>query len=335
MDIALEQILACPKCKSKIEIVWEDKIKIRKGIVSCSHCATTYPIDDELLDFAAKSNISSSGNWKLDYFVDGYKEMVKLRDHYDWARHDRVPQLVESYRFPLMRGHLLEWLSPKDGDIILDIGCGVGLLIFQIKKIYPDKNIFILGLDVVRSNIRILIDRKNREANNGILGITGYAEELPILNASIDIILCSEALEHIYDKGKAVREMARVLKPGGRLLISTPSKEIVRFWERFFYLPRLMKKIIEFRPLREKPRAYDKPVTKKQLINLLTGSGMKIIKFEQNVFLLPESYYSKMPYLVSLSWVRFIKSLERNLKKITSHFGISYVVEAKKIYARN
>ena len=176
MDIALEQILACPKCKSKIEIVWEDKIKIRKGIVSCSHCATAYPIDDELLDFTAKSNISSSGNWKLDYFVDGYKEMAKLRDHYDWARHDRIPQLVESYRFPLMRGRLLEWLSPKDGDIILDIGCGAGLLIFQIKKIYPDKNIFILGLDVVRSNIRILIDRKNREANNGILGITGYAE---------------------------------------------------------------------------------------------------------------------------------------------------------------
>lgn len=332
MNIDLEKILACPKCKNRIEIVSEDKIKIKKGAVNCSHCAIKYPIDNELFDFAAESNIYSDGNWQLDYFVEGYKEMAKLRDHYDWARHDRIPQLVESYRLPLMRGRLLEWLKPKDGDIILDIGCGAGLLIFQIKKIYPDKNIFILGLDVVRNNIRILIDRKSKEEKSDILGITGYAEELPILNACIDIILCSETLEHIYDKRKAVREMARVLKPSGRLLISTPSKEIVRFWEDVFYLPRVIKKILNLKPLREKPRAYDKPIAKKQLINLLLDSGMEIVKFEQNAFLLPESYYSKIPYLLSLIWVKLAKSFERNLKKITGYFGINYVVEAKKSY---
>lgn len=335
MTIDLENILACPKCKGKIRISLENVRQIKKGSVYCPHCLANYLIDNELLDFMGEVDIYNNNEWRLGSFVEGYKEFDKLCDHYDWAKYDGIPKIVESYRFPRMRGRLLEWLKPKDGDIILDVGCGAGFLIFGIKRLYPDKDICILGLDVVRNNIRILIDRKNREENNCIFGIAGYAEELPISASCIDIILCSETLEHIYDKQKAMKEMVKVLKPNGRLLISTPSKEVVRFWECIFYLPRMFRRVIEVRSLKEDPHAYDKPVSKRQLINLLSDSGMEIVRFEQNVFLFHESYCSKLPYIISVIWVKIAKLVDRYFKKINSFLGMHYVVEAKKHYEQN
>lgn len=332
MTIDLEKILACPKCKGRIRISSEDRARIKRGSVYCPHCSVNYPVDNELLDFTAEVDIYNNNEWRLEYFMQGYKEFDKLRDHYDWAKYDGIPKIVESYRFPRMRGRLLEWLKPEDADIILDVGCGAGFLIFGIKGLYPGKDICILGLDVVRNNIRILLDRKNKEQIECIFGIVGYGEELPISDDCIDIVLCSETLEHIYDKQKTIKEITRVLKPNGRLLISTPSKEVVRFWEYIFYLPRIAKRAIEGRSLKEKPRAYDKPVTKRQLTNLLSDSGMNIVRFEQNVFLFHESYYSQLPYFVSLFWIKIARLMERYFKRMVGFLGMHYVVEAKKTH---
>lgn len=51
--------------------------------------------------------------------------------------------------------------------------------------------------------------------------VVGDAHNLPLGDASFDIVLCSEAFEHFYDPKKAAAEIHRVLKPGGLLLVTT------------------------------------------------------------------------------------------------------------------
>jgi SAM-dependent methyltransferase len=46
--------------------------------------------------------------------------------------------------------------------------------------------------------------------------------KLPIPNASLDLVLCALALSHLHDVGKAIAEFRRVLRPGGRLIVTDP-----------------------------------------------------------------------------------------------------------------
>lgn len=52
--------------------------------------------------------------------------------------------------------------------------------------------------------------------------LIGYAEELPFADASFDTILCTEVLEHTRHPFQVLTELARLLKPGGHLILSTP-----------------------------------------------------------------------------------------------------------------
>jgi SAM-dependent methyltransferase len=52
--------------------------------------------------------------------------------------------------------------------------------------------------------------------------IHGYGDALPFVEESFDTVLCTEVLEHVADPGAVVREMARVLKPGGYVITTTP-----------------------------------------------------------------------------------------------------------------
>jgi len=51
--------------------------------------------------------------------------------------------------------------------------------------------------------------------------LKGFVEDLPIEDASFDVVLCNQVLEHCDDPGKAVSELRRVTAPGGRVLLST------------------------------------------------------------------------------------------------------------------
>ena len=51
--------------------------------------------------------------------------------------------------------------------------------------------------------------------------ITGQAEALPIRSRSVDLVLCTQVMEHVAEPQRAIAEMARVLKPGGRCLLTT------------------------------------------------------------------------------------------------------------------
>lgn len=88
-----------------------------------------------------------------------------------------------------------------DGKRVLDVGCGD-------RPYYP----FFAG----RASAYVGVDAAHPDAE-----LHAPVERLPVEDASFDIVLCTQVLEHADDPAQAVRELRRVVKPGGRVLAST------------------------------------------------------------------------------------------------------------------
>jgi SAM-dependent methyltransferase len=124
-------------------------------------------------------------------------------------RHPSRTSATYSVRAPLAR-----WLEAEAqaagtrGRVrVLDVGCGV-------KPYYPFFAPFAeayVGVDVVP---------------NPAADLVGPVEALPVGDAAFDVVLCNQVLEHCDDPAQAVRELRRVLAPGGRVLASTHGVQV-------------------------------------------------------------------------------------------------------------
>jgi len=138
---------------------------------------------------------------------------------------------------------LLEEGSIREGDRLLDVGCGWGRTISGIKYFVPDT--MTVGIDVNRIRLdqarRILDDLQL--GDNVELGICD-ADDLGFRDGSFDVVVSVRLLQYVPDPVRTVKEFTRVLKPGGRLVITVPNKlNPIRFltYGRVLYSPRAVK----------------------------------------------------------------------------------------------
>jgi SAM-dependent methyltransferase len=106
-------------------------------------------------------------------------------------------------------GHLLPRLR------VADIGCGEGYLTIEASR-WADRVIAIDRSPVVLKRARALATR--RRVRN-VIWKKGELDRLPLRDASVDVALLSQALHHAADPARAVAEAARVVVPGGRVLV--------------------------------------------------------------------------------------------------------------------
>lgn len=117
---------------------------------------------------------------------------------------------------------LINWLDPRDGERILDVACGTGELTVKIAK---RVNAEVYGLDISRSAIlkaKSLAERENVSPHF----VIADAEAIPFKDESFDKIVCSSSLEHFKNDIKALKEMRRVLKMGGIVVLTVDSVNI-------------------------------------------------------------------------------------------------------------
>jgi SAM-dependent methyltransferase len=104
----------------------------------------------------------------------------------------------------------------------LDVGCGVGEDARSIAELCEAR---VVGLDV---NTRMVRESRSRSAGRGGLAfLVAEAGRLPFAGSSFDAAWVKRTLMHLADPGGVIAEMARVVKPGGRVVAVEPDSEVV------------------------------------------------------------------------------------------------------------
>ena len=116
-------------------------------------------------------------------------------------------------------------LGVKDGDVVLDAGCGFGR--HSLEFISRGARVYSMDMDMdsLRKTRFSLTEMKKhvRGGNIQYLVNSGDALNLPFKDESFDRIICSEVMEHVRDDNLACRELTRVLKKNGRIAITVPT----------------------------------------------------------------------------------------------------------------
>lgn len=103
---------------------------------------------------------------------------------------------------------------------ILDLGCGTGQITDILSQIFP--NATVVGIDMLRESLA-----EGKRLNSDPDYVQSDASLLPFPDATFDIIMMLEVVEHFDDPGKLLGEIRRVLSGNGLILISTPNRSSI------------------------------------------------------------------------------------------------------------
>jgi len=133
----------------------------------------------------------------------------KLRNSINSADYDERAfySLIPLQRYWQRRRHRIATSWARGAERVLDIGCGSSVIIQSLNNA--------VGMDVSMGKLRFLRRR-------GIELVRGSAFALPFVDETFDCVISSQVIEHIPYDEVLYREIDRVLKPGGQLIIGTP-----------------------------------------------------------------------------------------------------------------
>jgi len=107
----------------------------------------------------------------------------------------------------------------REGETVLDLGSGAGAdVLISARRVGPSGRA--IGLDMTDEMLDVA--RRNA-AGSGLENVEfrkGYIEEIPLPDASVDVVISNCVINLAADKAKVLEEVARVLRPGGRLAVS-------------------------------------------------------------------------------------------------------------------
>ena len=114
-------------------------------------------------------------------------------------------------------------LNLSSNELLLDMGCGEGR---HSIGAFIDTQVNILGLDLSIKDLNIAKARLKDFDTTGIDAVCQFGaadiEAIPLADSSLDAVICSEVLEHVDSPQESIKELIRVLKPGGVLALSVP-----------------------------------------------------------------------------------------------------------------
>lgn len=141
-----------------------------------------------------------------------------------WFREEGVPQSLgeryERYLAPVLfepwAADLVARAAPQPDERILDVACGTGVVTREARRV-AGAAAAVTGVDL---NPGMLTRARARDTEGAISWVEGSVQSLPFPDASFTLVVCQQGLQYFPDRASALREMRRVLAPGGRLRIS-------------------------------------------------------------------------------------------------------------------
>lgn len=159
------------------------------------------------------------------------RELLGAVDYRAFALHynERVPTIDEEFalwgpyhqhrhemRYDLVAARARDHLRP--GGVLLDLGCGAALVVDRLADI-PARYV---GFDFGGHHIAYAVGRLRGQSRAlNVHFLRGDGEALPLADGTVDVIVFSEVIEHLLRPERAVWELARVLRPGGVLVMTT------------------------------------------------------------------------------------------------------------------
>lgn len=208
-------------------------------------------------------------NIAADY--DKMNDIISLKQHRKW-KEDLVRAAAAA--------------RPRD---ILDICTGTGDIAFALAKACPEANI--MGLDFSEEMLKTAENRRHGEEGAHLHFCRGSALALPFPDNAFDAITISFGLRNLPDYEKALMEMARVLRPGGRIFClesSYPTVPAVKPFFRLYFsvLMPLAGKVFahhraEYQWLNESTLSF---LSKRDLAALITKTGFEDVHYHAYLF---------------------------------------------------
>jgi 2-polyprenyl-6-hydroxyphenyl methylase / 3-demethylubiquinone-9 3-methyltransferase len=132
-------------------------------------------------------------------------------------------------------GFYLRHLGDLHGRLVLDAGCGGGLVARELAA----AGATVVGLDRSRGSLGVA----TRAAGPRFRPAQGRLERLPFADGVFDAVVAADVLEHVPDLPAAVAELARVLAPGGRLVFDTINRTPWSWFTAVFGLERVLRMV--------------------------------------------------------------------------------------------
>jgi SAM-dependent methyltransferase len=134
-----------------------------------------------------------------------------MRAYYEafWAD---APADPEPWAWARRRALLLGEARP--GERVLDLGCGTGRFVAALRDAGCDA----VGVEIAEA----ALERARAVAPGADLRLLAGDGSIPLEHGSVDLVWCSEVLEHVADGAHLLQEARRVLRPGGRILVTVP-----------------------------------------------------------------------------------------------------------------
>lgn len=238
-----------------------------------------------------------------------YEEEAKQLTHQEtmYVRGDKHKLWWHRKRLYYIFSFLSEIIKVNDITTFADIGCAEGFYVKCIASFHSE--IFCVGADIARTYIK----KAKAKMNNSTLNcdyIVCDIENLPIKSGSIDVVLCSEVLEHVYNYHGALDELYRVGKK--YLVISFPGHSyLYKVFCRIKPIKRLVDNLV--------PNVGHISDVKVSDVQAFLESKCATWKIKI-AGVLPLRLYTLIP------WVRIVETIDTMLCKILERFGaVKYV----------
>jgi demethylmenaquinone methyltransferase/2-methoxy-6-polyprenyl-1,4-benzoquinol methylase len=132
-------------------------------------------------------------------------------------RYDLMNDLMSGGLHRLWKDSLVDQLRPRDGMDVVDVAGGTGDIAFRIHRRAPKARVTVS--DINAEMLSVGRDRAlNRGIAEGIAWVTADAERLPFPDRAADAVTIAFGLRNVTDRDRALAEMRRILRPGGRFL---------------------------------------------------------------------------------------------------------------------